>query len=140
MPLVVSFSGLVLTVTPTPQGIKLPWRKPVSVHGDQPSAVCIRLREGLVSIQCQAGQQPFHITVVIAAKFVDVCHADLQRNPRHAGRVSGWSGRPQPVLVLQAVGVGLISDRYCIHTRPVDIQDRVIVTICILSPCTTGQH
>ena len=40
----------------------------------------------------------------------------------------------------KAVGVGLISDRYCIHTRPVDIQDRVIVTICILSPCTTGQH
>jgi hypothetical protein len=72
------FSGSIPTPTPTPQGIKLPWREHAAACGDQLPAVCIRLREGIVGEQCQAGKHPHHILVVIAADFIYVSHADIQ--------------------------------------------------------------
>jgi hypothetical protein len=60
--------------------------------------------------------------------------------PRHGSRGFDWSGRALPVFLLQAVGAGLISKRSCIHPHPVGFQDSALITRCILSPCTTGDH
>jgi hypothetical protein len=73
-----AFSGSILAPTPAFQGVKLPWREQAATRGDEPSAVGIGFREGLVGVQCQSGQQPLHGAVVIAAEFIYVSHAGLQ--------------------------------------------------------------
>jgi hypothetical protein len=56
----------------------LPWCEQAAACGNQTPAACILLRDGLVSVQCQAGLQPLHIKVMSVAEFIYASHTDLQ--------------------------------------------------------------